>query len=355
MRRPIVVGVAGGVGTSTVALALGGEDLGIYRAGDDVDVVVCRSTASSMELAHAVVNDMHIRAAVVLVMVADSPGRPPSVVRSMLRMVEPHLHAAVTVPWVPSWRQERQPLNQAAQALRGGHRSLSGFRRAMESVAEKTERIERRSPPRRTGPDYDDYDHDHDRRWVEDDRDGVEEYYAERASSTDGARFDDRAPLRDEPEHRPARTPPVADSERWDDLPGRDVEDHPDSTVVAFPARADRATAQAGPGPSHPWEDQRVPRPGSPANRWVPQRAPEPDRTQEVRPPSRTPEPASQPPPAVGVGPEPRGSWATAPSATPSAGPAGPPLAGLPKAARAADPDETQIVPPRTSERRTSW
>ena len=47
---PAVAGVAGGVGTSTVAAALGGRDLGVFT-GRPADVVVCRATVASVLLA----------------------------------------------------------------------------------------------------------------------------------------------------------------------------------------------------------------------------------------------------------------------------------------------------------------
>ena len=46
-ESPAVVGVAGGVGTSTIAVALGGLDLGVFT-GRRADVVVCRATVASV-------------------------------------------------------------------------------------------------------------------------------------------------------------------------------------------------------------------------------------------------------------------------------------------------------------------
>jgi hypothetical protein len=47
IRAPWVAGVGGGVGTSTVAAAVGGRDRGVFT-GRGVDVLVCRSTGESL-------------------------------------------------------------------------------------------------------------------------------------------------------------------------------------------------------------------------------------------------------------------------------------------------------------------
>ena len=46
-RAPSVAGVAGGVGTTTIARALAGVDRGVFT-GRPVDVLVCRATADSL-------------------------------------------------------------------------------------------------------------------------------------------------------------------------------------------------------------------------------------------------------------------------------------------------------------------
>ncbi len=46
-RAPTVAGVAGGVGTTTIARALAGSDRGVFT-GRPVDVLVCRATADSL-------------------------------------------------------------------------------------------------------------------------------------------------------------------------------------------------------------------------------------------------------------------------------------------------------------------
>src|SRR5919206_432434 len=75
VRAPLVCGVAGGVGTTTIATALHGRDLGVY-CGGPADIVVCRSTSSSVAAAHRVINA--VPGAPVLVVVADAPLRTPA-------------------------------------------------------------------------------------------------------------------------------------------------------------------------------------------------------------------------------------------------------------------------------------
>jgi hypothetical protein len=115
MRQPLVAGVAGGVGTTTIAVALRALDWDLYIEGTAVDVLVCRSTVHSLGEAHRSVG--HTPYPPILVVVDDVPDRArlaafPSAVRARTRMVEPHVAGAVAVPFVPEWggdrvRQER--------------------------------------------------------------------------------------------------------------------------------------------------------------------------------------------------------------------------------------------------------
>ena len=110
MRAPLVCGVAGGVGTTTIATALHGRDLGVY-VGGPADIVVCRSTSSSVGAAHRVINA--IPGTPVLVVVADAPLRTPAPVKARARMVEPHLAALVWMPYVEQWRHTDDALTHA--------------------------------------------------------------------------------------------------------------------------------------------------------------------------------------------------------------------------------------------------
>jgi hypothetical protein len=115
LRAPLVCGVAGGVGTTTIAAALQARDLGVYHGGP-ADIVICRTTSTSVAAAHRVVNTAPGKP--VLVVVADGPLRTPAPVRARLTMVGPHITALVAMPYVPRWREIDQPLEQAAAILR---------------------------------------------------------------------------------------------------------------------------------------------------------------------------------------------------------------------------------------------
>src|SRR5689334_3650021 len=130
---PLVAGVGGGVGTSTLAAALRGQDRGIYRPGDLVDVLVARATMVSLgAAARALVTCPEPRP--VLVVVADQArGRLPDNAVHRLRMSEPYTAGIVHVPYVEAWRHLDQPIALAFHALTGGltrqipSRSARGF------------------------------------------------------------------------------------------------------------------------------------------------------------------------------------------------------------------------------------
>ncbi|MBV8994448.1 MAG: hypothetical protein JO287_12310 [Pseudonocardiales bacterium] len=115
MRAPLVCGVAGGVGVTTIAAALQARDLGVY-CGGPADIVVCRSTSTSVGAAHRVINA--VPGTPVLVVVADGPLRIPAPVKARIRMVEPHLAALVSMPYVEQWRHLDDALAQAGAVSR---------------------------------------------------------------------------------------------------------------------------------------------------------------------------------------------------------------------------------------------
>jgi hypothetical protein len=110
VRAPLVCGVAGGVGVTTIATALQARDLGVYSGGP-ADIVVCRSTSSSVGAAHRVINT--VPGTPVLVVVADGPLRTPAPVKARIRMVEPHLSGLVWMPYVEQWRHTDEVLTHA--------------------------------------------------------------------------------------------------------------------------------------------------------------------------------------------------------------------------------------------------
>jgi hypothetical protein len=115
-RAPILTGVAGGVGTTTIATVLGSTDRGVYRPGLSVDVLVCRSTASSVLAAQIAVQSAP--GTPVLVVVADAPGKKPKTAASRMVTVEAHTSAVVFLPWVEHLRDLDTPAHDLTAAVR---------------------------------------------------------------------------------------------------------------------------------------------------------------------------------------------------------------------------------------------
>lgn len=114
-RKPVIGGVAGGVGTSIVAAVVEGTDAARLEPGVAADVIVCRSTASSVLLAQQAIDACPTRLA--LVVVADSSQRQPKTVAARLRMVEPHVAAIVRLPWIAAFREHDDPVELVRDAL----------------------------------------------------------------------------------------------------------------------------------------------------------------------------------------------------------------------------------------------
>ena len=141
-RMPLVAGVGGGVGTSTVAAAVRGQDRGIYRPGDLVDVLVARASMVSLgAAARALVTCPQPRP--VLVVVADQArGGLPDNAGHRLRMSEAYTAGIVHVPYVEAWRHLDQPIASAFHALTGGlTRQIPS--RAARGFADTTRRLVR--------------------------------------------------------------------------------------------------------------------------------------------------------------------------------------------------------------------
>ncbi len=117
--RPTVAGVAGGVGTTTVAAALGAVDRGVV-VGRGVDILVCRATGDSLVRAGRAAQLVAAatgRRPVIVVTAADAGGacRPTT---ARLRLLEPHASAIVALPFVRRWRELAAPLDEARTLLR---------------------------------------------------------------------------------------------------------------------------------------------------------------------------------------------------------------------------------------------
>lgn len=107
VRPSVVVGAAGGVGTSTLARDLRLMDCGRWwpaTAGQTL-VVVTSGTADGMA---AVMTHVHrldgLPGRIVVAVIDDGGGPCPPVVKARKRLLVGHVHAVVDVPYVTVWR-----------------------------------------------------------------------------------------------------------------------------------------------------------------------------------------------------------------------------------------------------------
>lgn len=139
MRMPRIAGVAGGMGTSLLAEALRAHDAGVYDDGP-VDILVCRTTVNDLGAVHQAVARAPYPP--VLAVVADIPASLPSAVRARIRMVAPHVQAAVAVPFVMEWRAMDNPYAAAAQVLRPEVNLPKGIRAFAAAVRKLAKSVE---------------------------------------------------------------------------------------------------------------------------------------------------------------------------------------------------------------------
>ena len=105
-----VAGVAGGVGTTTLAVAVRGSDRGVFT-GRAVDILVCRSTVESVaRAARAARLITSSRTPVVLAVTALDSAKPSRALLARLSLLEPHASGVVLLPYVPQWRSLAAPL-----------------------------------------------------------------------------------------------------------------------------------------------------------------------------------------------------------------------------------------------------
>lgn len=128
-----VAGVAGGVGATTVAIAIGAADCGVFT-GRPVDVLVCRATGDSLVRAaratQLMIADGH-RRPVLAVTAADTSG-PARPVTARLRLLEPHAASVIVLPYVRRWRELAAPLDEVRGLL---GRPLTELPRALRRYA----------------------------------------------------------------------------------------------------------------------------------------------------------------------------------------------------------------------------
>ena len=130
-----VAGVSGGVGTTTVAAAIGATDRGM-SISRRVDILVCRASGESL-----------VRAGQAAQVVAASADRKPVLAvnganasapsRSMtarIRLLEPHTSSVVLMPFVRHWAETSVPIKEIRGLLAASRgqlpRSLRSFARA---------------------------------------------------------------------------------------------------------------------------------------------------------------------------------------------------------------------------------
>jgi hypothetical protein len=118
LSAPRVAGVAGGVGTTTLATVLRAHDRG-RDIEQGLDVLACRCTGDSLQQAAGIVSK--IAAAElprpVLAVTADVPTPPRGPLRARLRMIEPQVSGLVVLPYVARWRELSDPLAEATSLL----------------------------------------------------------------------------------------------------------------------------------------------------------------------------------------------------------------------------------------------
>ena len=117
-RALTVAGVAGGVGTTTIARALAAVDRGVFT-GRPVDVLVCRSTADSLlraaRAAYLISTQQHRRPVLAVNTAhAAGPSRPST---ARMRLLEPHTAGVVVLPYVRRWRDLATPLQDVTGLL----------------------------------------------------------------------------------------------------------------------------------------------------------------------------------------------------------------------------------------------
>lgn len=119
MRAPVVAGVGGGVGTTTVAVGLRGHDSGRVtgrRPDGSPDILICRGTLDSVRRAAAVLDESGTEPPPVLaVTLAGRVPRGP--LRARLELLEPDAAALVLLPHVRRWCTLTDPLAEVAQLL----------------------------------------------------------------------------------------------------------------------------------------------------------------------------------------------------------------------------------------------
>ncbi len=113
-RTPVIAGLTGGAGTSTLAAALHASDNG--RASGTADVLVCRSAEASLRHA-AALPGAPPGPRPVLAVILDAAVPAPDALAARLRGLESRFGAVVLVPHVARWHGLSGPCADAAAVL----------------------------------------------------------------------------------------------------------------------------------------------------------------------------------------------------------------------------------------------
>jgi hypothetical protein len=118
LSAPRVAGVAGGVGTTTLATVLRAHDRG-RDVELGLEVLACRCTGDNLQQAAGIVSKLAAAELPrpVLAVTADVPTPPRGPLRARLRMIEPQVSGLVVLPYVARWRELSDPLAEVASLL----------------------------------------------------------------------------------------------------------------------------------------------------------------------------------------------------------------------------------------------
>ena len=131
--RPRVGGVAGGVGTSTIASLVDGADVGAWSMGP-LDVLVCRPTASSTAAAQRILGgDFQLLGCrPVLVVISDGLPGTPADSAARLTMLRPLCRAVIELPYAVQWRQSTCAAGDVHAAPASFTRAVNRIRAALD-------------------------------------------------------------------------------------------------------------------------------------------------------------------------------------------------------------------------------
>ena len=151
MRVPVVAGVGGGVGTTTVAAALRAHDAGRI-AGRMPDILVCRGTFDSLRRAAAVLDDAGPEPVPVVAVTLDGARMLRGPLRARLDLLEADAGALVLLPHVRRWGTLADPAERLPRPLRAYTAALRELVKAVASSGRLDARPHERYV-RRTGSD----------------------------------------------------------------------------------------------------------------------------------------------------------------------------------------------------------